>query len=192
MVAPIRALLCSFLALSALGCEASGAAERPENAAGGAGAGGGVTGTLPDGTPASALLPARIRRLTNAEYDASVQALTSTSASPARSFAPDSRQDGYTVNELDRYTQHVEQIVPKFFQLEPLKEYSTYFNVHRVDVVSDESGVDHDPELGVLRVMIFLRFHVWRCPNGDGRRSRTAQGPLKPCRDGERGRMMTR
>ena len=30
----------------------------------------------------------------------------------------------------------------KFLQ-EPFKEYSSYFNVYRVDVTSNESGVDH-------------------------------------------------
>ena len=100
MAAPIRALLCSLLTLSSLGCEAgAGAVDRPGKGGGGAG---GVSGSLPDGTPASALLPARIRRLTNAEYDASVRALTATTQTLAESFAPDLRQDGYTLNEAQR------------------------------------------------------------------------------------------
>src|SRR5687767_1552040 len=106
MALPIRALLCSLLALAALACEASGdKVERKSAGAAGGGSGGsgvGPDGTLPDGTPASALLPARIRRLTNAEYDASVQALTNTALEPAQSFAPDSRQDGFTLNEAQR------------------------------------------------------------------------------------------
>ncbi len=57
---------------------------------------------MPDGTPAAALLPARIRRLTNAEYDASVRVLAATMQSPAKSFAPDLRHDGYTLNEAQR------------------------------------------------------------------------------------------
>lgn len=47
-------------------------------------------------------LPARIRRLTNAEYNASVQALLGTSATPADDFPPDARQHGFTVNEAQR------------------------------------------------------------------------------------------
>jgi hypothetical protein len=53
---------------------------------------------LPDGTHSTALLPAGIRRLTNAEYDASARALTSTKLRPSEGLAPDARQNGYTVN----------------------------------------------------------------------------------------------
>jgi hypothetical protein len=50
------------------------------------------------------LLPARVRRLANAEYDASVQALLSTRRSPASEadFPPDLRRDGFTVNSAQR------------------------------------------------------------------------------------------
>jgi hypothetical protein len=50
------------------------------------------------------LLPARIRRLANAEYDASVHELLSTTQSPASGsdFPPDFRQNGFTVNEAQR------------------------------------------------------------------------------------------
>jgi hypothetical protein len=60
----------------------------------------------------SVVLPARIRRLTNAEYDASVQALLGTSMAPsiALSFPPDARQGphnspagaAFTVNDAQR------------------------------------------------------------------------------------------
>lgn len=62
--------------------------------------------------PNAALLPARIRRLTNAEYDASVQALLGTSMVPSVqfSFPPDARQGpanqpagaAFTVNDAQR------------------------------------------------------------------------------------------
>ena len=50
------------------------------------------------------LLPARIRRLTNAEYDASVQALLGTTQqpSPSSAFPPDSRQGSFTLNDAQR------------------------------------------------------------------------------------------
>jgi hypothetical protein len=64
------------------------------------------------GTGSSALLPARIRRLTNAEYDASVSALLGTSRQPSVefSFPPDARQGpanapagaAFTVNDAQR------------------------------------------------------------------------------------------
>ena len=51
----------------------------------------------------SPLLPARIRRLTNAEYDASVQALLGTTQTPAAtSFPLDARQSNFTVNDAQR------------------------------------------------------------------------------------------
>ena len=48
------------------------------------------------------LIPARIRRLSNAEYNGSVAALLGTRLRPADSFAPDARQAGFTVNESQR------------------------------------------------------------------------------------------
>jgi hypothetical protein len=64
---------------------------------------GGVGGTG-DPNASSPLLPARIRRLTNAEYDASVQALLGTAQkpSPSSAFPPDSRQGSFTLNDAQR------------------------------------------------------------------------------------------
>ncbi len=59
-------------------------------------------GVLPDGTSAAAALPARIRRLTNAEYDASVKSLLGTVQAPSQTFPPDTRQQGFTLNEAQR------------------------------------------------------------------------------------------
>jgi hypothetical protein len=59
------------------------------------GGGGGATAAGP-------LLPARIRRLTNAEYDASVQALLGTSQKPSATFPPDARQGSFTLNDAQR------------------------------------------------------------------------------------------
>jgi hypothetical protein len=57
---------------------------------------------MPGGT---VLLPPSIRRITNAEYDASVQALLGTAMTPSTtfSFPPDSRQgSGFTLNDAQR------------------------------------------------------------------------------------------
>ena len=62
----------------------------------------GGSAMLPPGTDPVSLIPARIRRLTNAEYDASVSALLGTSDAPAERFAPDARQNGFTVNDAQR------------------------------------------------------------------------------------------
>jgi len=65
--------------------------------------GGGTSNTpLPDGTDPVALIPARIRRLSNAEYDATAQALLGSDTRPGESFAPDARQAGFTVNDAQR------------------------------------------------------------------------------------------
>jgi hypothetical protein len=74
-------------------------------AAAGSGTLGGQGGTSDGSSSADdALLLTRIRRLASPEYDASVQALLSTSESPASGpdFPPDLRQDGFTVNDAQR------------------------------------------------------------------------------------------
>lgn len=73
----------------------------------GAGAAGGNVGsggttTLPGDVPTEALLPARIRRLTTAEYAATVQSLLGVDVPEGVSLPPDTRQDGFTRNESQR------------------------------------------------------------------------------------------
>ncbi len=53
--------------------------------------------------------------------------------------------DGYLESELASYATHVDEAIVDLLSLDPFLTYSTYFNVHRVDVISPESGVDHDP-----------------------------------------------
>jgi hypothetical protein len=70
----------------------------------GAGGSAGAGGTTPGGP--TLLLPG-IRRLTNAEYDASVQALLGTTQTPSTNFPPDARQaghyvGGFTLNDAQR------------------------------------------------------------------------------------------
>ncbi len=77
--------------------------------------GAGTTVTTPDeaagaaharsrGLDPTSLLTARIRRLANAEYDATVEKLLSTRTRPAGAvgFPPDFRQGGFTVNDAQR------------------------------------------------------------------------------------------
>ncbi|HEX2875171.1 MAG TPA: DUF1595 domain-containing protein [Polyangiaceae bacterium] len=98
-----------LLVLFTLGCEASdGKTPSSSNTGGKSGGvggslnvGGGVE--LPPGTEAKALLPARIRRLADAEYQASVSALVpGAAAGISDDFVPDSRQSGFTLNEAQR------------------------------------------------------------------------------------------
>src|SRR5262245_24577643 len=60
--------------------------------------------------------------------------------------------DGYAASDLgtNQFADDVEAFVQNMFLQEPFLEYRAYFNVHRVDVTSNESGVDH-PERGVFR-----------------------------------------
>lgn len=59
--------------------------------------------------------------------------------------------DGYQAQQLDLYHQHVDACVARLFATPPLREYASYFNVHRVDVVSVDSGVDNAPTMGVQK-----------------------------------------
>lgn len=59
--------------------------------------------------------------------------------------------DGYLASELDLYAAHVTLGLTNLMSQEPFLSYSTYFNAHRVDVISNESGVDNDPVPGILR-----------------------------------------
>ena len=61
------------------------------------GSGGGVA--LPPDTDPAALLPTRIRRLTDSEYEASVKDVVRNTSPVATDFVPDSRQGGFTLND---------------------------------------------------------------------------------------------
>jgi len=58
--------------------------------------------------------------------------------------------DGYTVAEQGNYAVHVDNVIGPFMAEEPLAAYIQYFNVHRVDVTSNESGVD-EIDLNIFR-----------------------------------------
>jgi len=81
------------------GASASGGGGASGNAGTGA-VGGGVD--LPPGTTPPSLLPAGVRRLTNAEYEASVRALLGVGLPADVIFPPDERQDGFTRNDAQR------------------------------------------------------------------------------------------
>jgi hypothetical protein len=59
--------------------------------------------------------------------------------------------DGYTASQMSKYASDVNRIRNGVFAHEPFKTYRNYFSIYRVDVVSNESGVDHDPAQGVMR-----------------------------------------
>lgn len=59
--------------------------------------------------------------------------------------------DGYQELELGVYATDVSNMIDDFFDESPLDEYESFFNVHRVDVISVDSGVDHDPVFPIWR-----------------------------------------
>ena len=59
--------------------------------------------------------------------------------------------DGYTTGDLPTYTANAQTFVDSFFNDAPLNAYKPFFNVHRVDVTSNQSGVDNDPVQGIQR-----------------------------------------
>ncbi|MEO6602694.1 MAG: DUF1588 domain-containing protein, partial [Polyangiaceae bacterium] len=69
---------------------------------GATGAGGTAGSVAAAGVSTSPLLPARIRRLSNAEFENSVKAVVGNSDPVTTGFSPDSRQGGYTVNDAQR------------------------------------------------------------------------------------------
>ena len=56
--------------------------------------------------------------------------------------------DGYTSAEMQKYRNDVQNAMAQFFNSHPFNEYRNFFNVHRIDVVSSQSGADH-PERSV-------------------------------------------
>ena len=51
--------------------------------------------------------------------------------------------DGYTAAEMQNYRDDVQRLMTAFFNNDPFRVYSNFFNVHRIDVVSSQSGADH-------------------------------------------------
>lgn len=51
--------------------------------------------------------------------------------------------DGYTAAEMQKYRDDVQSLMTRFFNSDPFREYRNFFNVHRIDVVSSQSGADH-------------------------------------------------
>jgi hypothetical protein len=59
--------------------------------------------------------------------------------------------DGYPSSQLGTYATQAATIATNFFNKEPYLTYKPLFLVHRVDVVSVDSGVDNDPTQGIQR-----------------------------------------
>ena len=59
--------------------------------------------------------------------------------------------DGYQVVDLPDYAVHAQSGIDDLFSTPPFDVYGELFNVHRVDVISNDTGVDNDPSQGIQR-----------------------------------------
>ncbi len=73
--------------------------------------------------------------------------------------------DGYTADDLDDYHADVINRWEELMTVEPFSTYRSYFNAYKVNVISNESGVDNDPTLGVVKDTA-LNMYFW-CGNLD-------------------------
>ncbi len=105
----------------------------------------------PDGAITRVRVPvARDRPLSASAVHAEVVPVQETGAPEAR-FDLVFVGDGYTGAELAAYSEHVASKWAELSAVEPFTSHARYFNVWQVNVVSPQSGVDHDPALGELR-----------------------------------------
>ncbi len=80
-----------------------------------------------------------------------VETLTPTDDNPANRIDLVLVGDGYQAAQLGQYATQAQSAVNQMFNQEPFKTYKSLFTVHRVDVVSIDSGVDNDPAQGISR-----------------------------------------
>ncbi|HIB69615.1 MAG TPA: hypothetical protein EYO33_32195, partial [Phycisphaerales bacterium] len=59
--------------------------------------------------------------------------------------------DGYTASEQAQFHTDATSIQNNFFRYEPFITYESYFRWTQVEVISNESGVDNDPDQGINR-----------------------------------------
>ena len=59
--------------------------------------------------------------------------------------------DGYTTQEINTFAPRADAALEELFEYEPFTSYRSFFNAHRVDVISPEAGVDNDPDQGIER-----------------------------------------
>jgi hypothetical protein len=68
--------------------------------------------------------------------------------------------DGYRQSDLGKYRDDVRGVIDYMFDVEPFKSFRSMVNVHAVDVISNESGID-DPAVGIRRdTALDLSFNI--------------------------------
>jgi hypothetical protein len=73
--------------------------------------------------------------------------------------------DGYTVGEQQDFRNDVERNLNVQWSIEPFRSYRHYFNVYRLEIVSQDSGISCDPDDGNVRRNTPLRLNFANvCP----------------------------
>ncbi|MFT7836300.1 M64 family metallopeptidase [Saccharothrix sp. BKS2] len=105
----------------------------------------------PDGTITRTDVPRAFEAAASPdELEADVVAIQQTGA-PDQRFDLVFVGDGYTAAEVGTFHSHVVGKWAELSAVEPFASYKQYFNVWQVNVTSPQSGVNHDPTLGVER-----------------------------------------
>src|SRR6187455_1162186 len=55
--------------------------------------------------------------------------------------------DGYLASERDKFRAHLDRHLNILWSIEPFRSYRNYFNVYAVEIASQQSGIDCDPEI---------------------------------------------
>ena len=73
--------------------------------------------------------------------------------------------DGYQADELDEFRADVDRNLNVQWSIEPFRSYRHYFNVYRLEIVSQDSGISCDPDDGNVRRNTPLRLNfASECP----------------------------
>ncbi|HSK16000.1 MAG TPA: M64 family metallopeptidase [Gaiellaceae bacterium] len=89
--------------------------------------------------------------------------------------------DGYTASEQQKFRDDVDRNLNVQWSVEPFRSYRHYFNVYRLEIVSQDSGISCDPDDGNVRRNTPLRLNFANnCPAGALARGITYGPALAP------------
>jgi hypothetical protein len=103
---------------------------------------------------------------------ASAQPVGSATVVPLQITGPPSERlnlvimgDGYQAGELEKFRADVDRNLNVQWSIEPFRSYRHYFNVYRLEIVSQDSGISCDPDDGNVRRNTPLRLNFANvCP----------------------------
>ena len=73
--------------------------------------------------------------------------------------------DGYQADEIDKFRADVDRNLNVQWSIEPFRSYRHYFNIYRLEIVSQDSGISCDPDDGNVRRNTPLRLNFANtCP----------------------------